>query len=141
MNRINIIGRITKDIELKQTESEIKYTRFSIAVSRNYKNEGGEYDTDFFNVVAWRKTAEFISNHFKKGSRIAISGKLQTNKYTDKEGVERTSVEIVAEDVDFIDKKETNEEQTKEAKVEESNDDVFSEFGDSIEISNEEIAF
>lgn len=141
MNRINIIGRITKDIELKQTESEIKYTRFSIAVSRNYKNEGGEYDTDFFNVVAWRKTAEFISNHFKKGSRIAISGKLQTNKYTDKERVERTSVEIVAEDVDFIDKKETNEEQTKEAKVEESNDDVFSEFGDSIEISNEEIAF
>lgn len=141
MNRINIIGRITKDIELKQTESEIKYTRFSIAVSRNYKNEGGEYDTDFFNVVAWRKTAEFISNHFKKGSRIAISGKLQTNKYTDKEGIERTSVEIVAEDVDFIDKKETNEGQPKEAKVEESNDDVFSEFGDSIEISDTEIAF
>lgn len=141
MNRINIIGRITKDIELKQTKNEINYTRFSIAVKRDLKDESGEYGTDFFNVVAWRKTAEFISKYFKKGSRIAISGKLQQNIYTDKDGVERTSVEIVAEDVDFIDKKETNEEQPKEAKVEESNDDVFSEFGDSIEISDDEISF
>ena len=144
MNRINILGNITKDIELKETGSGIKYTRFNIAVNRNYKNEAGEYDTDFFNVVAWRKTAEIISEYFKKGSRIAISGKLQTSKYTDKDGNERTSVEIVAEDIDFIDKKgeiSTNEEDKTTEKEKSMDDEVFAEFGESIEISDDEINF
>ena len=144
MNRINIIGGITKDIELKQTANNVNYVRFSIAVNRNFKNEEGEYDTDFFNVIAWRKTAEFISNYFKKGSRIAISGKLQQNSYDDNEGNHRTSVEIVAEEVDFIDKKrdtEANAEPTEAPKVEESNDDVFADFGNNIEISDDDIAF
>jgi len=144
MNRINILGNITKDIELKETGSGIKYTRFNIAVNRNYKNENGEYDTDFFNVIAWRKTAELISEYFGKGSRIAISGKLQNNNYTDKDGNERTSVEIVAEDIDFIDKKkdtEANTEPTEKPKVEESNEDIYAEFGDSIEVSDSDIAF
>lgn len=145
MNRVNLLGRITKDIELKETESNIKYTRFSIAVNRNYKNEDGEYDTDFFNIIAWRKTAELISEYFSKGSRIAISGKLQQNKYTDKDGAERTSVEIVAEDIDFIDKKgekeENNVEETQEKEEDPMSDEVFSEFGESIEINDEEIAF
>lgn len=142
MNRVNLLGRITKDIELKETESKIKYTRFSIAVNKNYKNEDGEYEADFFNVIAWRKTAEIISEHFSKGSRIAISGKLQQNKYTDKDGVERTSVEIVAEDIDFIDKKKDNADEPIEVKKEDTMDDeVFAEFGDSIEISDDEISF
>jgi single-strand DNA-binding protein len=143
MNRINLIGRITKDIELKQTKNEINYTRFSIAVKRDLKDESGEYVTDFFNVVAWRKTAEFISKYFKKGSRIAISGKLQQNIYTDKDGNERTSVEIVAEDIDFIDKKKDREE----APAEEGNpvikddEQVYADFGDSIEIDDDFDAF
>ena len=137
MNRINLIGRITKDIELKQTKNEINYTRFSIAVKRDLKDESGEYGTDFFNVVAWRKTAEFISKYFKKGSRIAISGKLQQNIYTDKDGNERTSVEIVAEDIDFIDKKEDKVESTNETKEDPLSDETFAEFGDSIEIDDD----
>ena len=144
MNRVNLIGRITKDIELKQTKNEINYTRFSIAVKRDLKDESGEYGTDFFNVVAWRKTAEFISKYFKKGSRIAISGKLQQNIYTDKDGNERTSVEIVAEDIDFIDKKgeiSTNEEDKTTEKEKSMDDEVFAEFGESIEISDDEINF
>lgn len=148
MNRVNLLGNITKDIELKETGSGVKYTRFSIAVRRTFKNDDGEYDTDFFNVIAWRKTAEIISEYFKKGSRIAISGKLQQNKYTDKDGNERTSVEIVAEDIDFIDKKEEKEElptdQTEDEETKNDNpmdDEVFAEFGDSIEISDNEIAF
>ena len=143
MNRVNLLGRITKDIELKETENNVKYTRFSIAVNRNYKNEDGEYEADFFNVIAWRKTAEIISEHFNKGSRIAISGKLQMNKYTDKDGNERTSVEIVAEDIDFIDKKKDREE----APAEEGNpvikddEQVCADFGDSIEIDDDFDAF
>ena len=145
MNRVNLLGRITKDIELKETSNGVKYTRFSIAVKRDLKDESGEYGTDFFNVVAWRKTAEFISKYFKKGSRIAISGKLQQNIYTDKDGNERTSVEIVAEDIDFIDKKEELPTDQTGEKVTQSNnslnDEVFAEFGDSIEVSDSDIAF
>ena len=143
MNRVNLLGRITKDIELKETQTGVKFVRFGIAVNRNFKNEDGEYEADFFNVVAWRKTAEFINDYFKKGSRIAISGRLQMNKYTDKDGNERTGVEIVAEDIDFIDKKGETETNTNEPVEEKTkiNDEVFAEFGDSIEISDEEIAF
>lgn len=148
MNRVNLLGNITKDIELKETGNGVKYTRFSIAVRRTFKNDDGEYDTDFFNVIAWRKTAEIISEYFKKGSRIAISGKLQQNSYDDSEGNHRTSVEIVAEDIDFIDKKEEKEElptdQTGDEVTQSDNylnDEVFAEFGDSIEISDSEIAF
>lgn len=142
MNRINIIGRITKDLELKQTSSNINFIRFSIAVDRTFKNEEGEYETDFFNVVAWRKTAEFINNHFGKGSRIAISGRLQTSKYTDNEGKDRVSTEIVADEVDFIDKKKDTEANAEpvEAPTEEpkSDEDVFAEFGDNIELSEDD---
>lgn len=148
MNQTILLGTITKDIELKETESGVKYTRFSIAVNRKFKNENGEYDTDFFNIVAWRGTAEFISNYFGKGKRIAISGRLQTNKYTDKDGNERIGTEIVANDVQIIEKKSsegnsTPEAQTNENKVENSvsDEDVYAEFGQQLEIDDEDIAF
>ena len=140
MNSTNIIGTITKDIELKETQSGVKYVRFSIAVNRNYKNEDGEYDTDFFNIVAWRKTAEFISEYFGKGKRIGISGRLQQSKFTDKDGNERTSVEIVANEVQLIEKKVKDEpSEVEETKEEDPMDDkVFAEFGDSIELSDDD---
>ena len=148
MNNITILGTITKDIELKETESGVKYTRFSIAVNRKFKNENGDYDTDFFNIVAWRGTAEFISNYFGKGKRIAISGRLQTNKYTDKDGNERIGTEIVANDVQITEKKSsegnsTPEAQTTENKVENSvsDEDVYAEFGQQLEIDDEDISF
>lgn len=148
MNRVNLLGNITKDIELKETSSGVKYTRFSIAVRRTFKNEDGDYDTDFFNVIAWRKTAEIINEYFNKGSRIAISGKLQMSKYTDKDGNDRTSTEIVAEEIDFIDKKEEKEDlptdQTGDEVTQSDNslsDEVFADFGDSIEIDDVDVAF
>lgn len=142
MNLVEIIGNITKDIELKETSTGVKYTRFSIAVNRPTKNEEGEYETDFFNVVAWRKTAELISNYFGKGRKIAIVGKLQQNSYDDSEGNHRTSVEIVANEVFFIDKKkdvEANAEPVEEPVEEPKTDeDVFAEFGDSVELSEDD---
>lgn len=148
MNLTEIIGTITRDIELKETESGVKYTRFSIAVNRRFKNENGEYDTDFFNVVAWRGTAEFISNYFGKGKRIGIVGRLQTNKYTDKDGNERIGTEIVVNEAYLIEKRpqegnSTSEDKTSENKAENSvsDEDVYAEFGQQLEIDSEDIAF
>ena len=140
MNSVQIIGNITKDIELKETSNGVKYTRFSVAVNRPTKKEDGTYETDFFNVVAWRKTAELVKNYFGKGKKIAIVGKLQTSKYTDKDGNERTATEIVANEVHIIERK--NAEAPAEEKTEDPmSDKVFAEFGDSIEISDDEISF
>ena len=151
MNAVEIIGRITKDLELKETESGVKYTRFSIAVNRRFKNEDGEYETDFFNVVAWRGTAEFITNYFGKGKRIGIVGRLQTNKYTDKDGNERINTEIVVNEAYLIENKSDNTNTTEEVETtdneaenttrDEINEQAFADFGDSIEISDDEIAF
>ena len=135
MNTVNIIGTITKDIELKETSNQTKYVRFSIAVNKTTKNEEGKYDADFFNVVAWRKTAEFVSNYFGKGKRIGISGRLQTGKYTDKDGIERNTVEIVANEVYLIEKKEQKTEEKSQS------EEIYAAFGDSVEIDDNDLAF
>ena len=135
MNNICIIGTITRDLELKETSNQIKYIRFGIAVNRPTKNDNGEYEADFFNVVAWRKTAEFISNYFGKGKRIGITGRLQTGKYTDKDGVERTSTEIVANEVYLIEKKEQKQEEKSQS------EEIYAAFGDSVEIDDSDLAF
>jgi single-strand DNA-binding protein len=144
MNSVNILGTITKDIELKETSTGVKYCRFSIAVRRNFANPDGEYESDFFNIIAWRKTAEFISEYFGKGKRIGISGRLQQSKFTDKDGNERTSVEIVANEVQLIEKKSKETEETpaeEENKVIKDDEQVYADFGDSIEIDDDFDAF
>lgn len=102
MNTVNLIGRLTKDPELQQTQSGHRVTSFSVAVDRNYKAHGDtRQSTDFFTVVAWNVTAAFVAQHFKRGQRIGITGHLQSRQYTDKEGNKRTAVEVVAESVCF----------------------------------------
>lgn len=108
LNNLSIMGRITRDLELKATTNNISVVSFSIATQRNFK-QGEEYPTDFFNVVAWRKTAELIAKHFQKGSMIAIKGSLQSRKYTDKDGNNRTVVEILADSVYFCESKKQAE--------------------------------
>ena len=99
-----LTGRLTSDVELKVTTSGISVCNFSIAVDRAYK-KGEEKQTDFLNVVCWRTTAEFVSKWFKKGSLIGIEGSIQTRKYQDKDGNNRTAFEIVANNVHFIESK------------------------------------
>lgn len=103
-NLVVLTGRLTADPELKTTQSGIPVTSFSIAVNRNYK-AGEEQLTDFINIVAWRQTAEFITKYFKKGSMIGIEGSIQTRKYTDKNGNNRTAFEVVANNVQFVESK------------------------------------
>lgn len=103
-NLVVLTGRLTADPELKTTPSGVSVTTFSIAVSRRYK-AGEETQADFINIVAWRQTAEFITKYFKKGSMIGIEGSIQTRRYTDKEGKNRTVFEVIANNAQFVESK------------------------------------
>lgn len=102
LNHIVIMGRLTRDPELRHTQSGIAVASFTVAVDRDYSSrDSGERQTDFINCVAWRSTGEFISKHFTKGSMIIVAGRLQVRSYADKDGNNRTAYEIVAENVYF----------------------------------------
>ena len=102
LNHIVIMGRLTRDPELRRTGSGLAVASFSVAVDRDWPNkETGEKETDFINCVAWRQTGEFVSKYFAKGSMIVVSGRLQIRPWTDKDGNKRTTAEIVADSVYF----------------------------------------
>lgn len=101
LNRVILMGRITQELELKQTPSGTSVLSFSIAVDRNYSKQGEERQTDFINCVAWRQQAEFISKYFGKGRMIAIEGNLRTRTYDDKNGVKHYVTEVYVDSVSF----------------------------------------
>lgn len=100
MNLAILMGRLTDTPELRKTNSGLSVTSFSIAINRRFKQDG-EQQTDFINCVAWRQTAEFIANYFTKGSMIAVEGSIQTRKYTDRDGNNRTATEVVVNQAHF----------------------------------------
>lgn len=104
LNKVVLAGRITKDVELKQTTAGVAVVTFAIAVNRKYV-ANGQQTADFFDVTAWRQTAEFISRYFRKGSSICVAGSLQTRSWEDKNGNKRTVTEIVADEAMFVDSK------------------------------------
>ena len=97
LNRIIVMGRLTRDPELRRTGSGTAVTSFSVAVDRDFKSQSGERETDFIDVVAWRSTAEFVSKYFSKGRMAVVEGRLQIRDWTDKDGGKRRSAEIVAD--------------------------------------------
>lgn len=108
MNKAIIIGNVTKDLELKRTQSGQAVINFNVAVQRNFTNDKGEREADFISVVAWGKIAENASTYLGKGSKVAIEGRIQVRNYEDKDGKKVYIVEIVAEQVQFLDTKEPN---------------------------------
>ena len=103
-NKVMLGGRLTADPELKQTQNGTPIATFSIAVNRRYRsNDNQQPSADFFNVTAWRATAEFVSRYFRKGSSIFIVGTIQNRSWTDQQGIKRYATDIVAEDVQFVD--------------------------------------
>lgn len=104
MNKVILIGRFTRDPEIRYTQSGICSANFSIAIDRKYKQEG-QPDADFPRVVAWGKTAEFIEKYFRQGMKIVIEGRIQTGKYTSKEGQTVYTTDVVAESVEFAESK------------------------------------
>jgi single-strand DNA-binding protein len=102
VNKITLIGNLTKDPEISETPNGIAVCKFSIAVSRNYTNADGEKETDFFNITVWRGRAEVCGKYLKKGNKVAISGSVQFRNYEDKNGVKRQAVDVIAEEVEFL---------------------------------------
>lgn len=105
LNRIIVMGRLTRDPELRRTNSGKAVASFTVAVDRNSKSQSGEKETDFIDVVVWRNTAEFVSKYFTKGRMIVVEGRMQLRDWMDKDGGKRRSAEIVADSVYFGDSK------------------------------------
>ena len=105
LNDVNLMGRICNEIELRRTGSGAAVTSFTLAVDRDFKNSAGEKETDFFDIVCWKNTAEFVSQYFRKGMMAVVNGRLQVRSWTDKDGNKRKTVEVVAESVYFGERK------------------------------------
>ena len=157
MNKVILIGRLTRDPELRYTSSNVATATFSIAVDRTFTNQNGDREADFINIVVWRKQAENCKNYLTKGSQVAIDGRIQTRNYDDKDGKKVYVTEVVADNVQFLGGKGSNggstpafEDQTtpydfaQDATPQATTDvssDPFADFGSSIEISDDELPF
>ena len=153
MNKAFLIGRLTRDPELRYSSNNAPIVNFTIAIDRQYTNSEGQRDTDFINIVAFQKQAENISKYVSKGSLVAVDGRIQTRNYEDKDGKRVYVTEVVADRVQFLDTRNSNNNsgksddvtpadfQNEDVKETNVSDDVFADFGSSIEISDDDIAF
>ncbi|MBP3799945.1 MAG: single-stranded DNA-binding protein [Bacilli bacterium] len=157
MNKVFLIGRLTRDPELRYTGNNTAVASFSIAVNRNFTNQSGEREADFINIVVWRKQAENVKNYLTQGSQVAIDGRIQTRSYDDQDGKKRYVTEVVADNVEFLGSKGSNSQgnNTSSASTEPTPYDFggneqtttavdsnpFADFGSSIEISDDELPF
>jgi single-strand DNA-binding protein len=116
-NTILLVGRLTKDSELRYTESEKAVGNFNIAVNREYKNENGEYETDFFNCVAYGKVAETMQQYTHKGDLVGVKGRLQSRNYEDKEGKKHYVVEVIPERITFLQAKKEEKNEYKDMSI------------------------
>lgn len=162
MNRVILIGRLTRDPELRYTGSNIPVASFTLAVNRNFSNQQGEREADFINIVVWRKQAENCKNYLNQGSQVAVIGSIQTRSYDDQNGQKRYVTEVVADNVEFLGSKNSssnsnnmnssasnnNAEPTPydfgdapEPKGTDVESNPFADFGANIEISDDELPF
>lgn len=146
MNRVMLIGRLTAKPELRYTASNVPFARFSLAVNRTFSNGNGERQTDFLNIIVWRKQAENVCNYLNKGSLVSVEGRIQTGSYDDKDGNKRYTTDIVADSVQFLESKGqsngSNDNVTPYDYQEAPSNDVdvendpFADFGDSVSIDD-----
>ena len=161
MNKVFLIGRLTKDPELRYTGNNTPVASFSLAINRNFSNQQGESETDFINIVVWNKQAEVVKNYLTKGSQVAIDGRIQTRSYDDQNGQKRYVTEVVANNVEFVGSKNSSNNTNMNSsassnaeptpydfgdKPEPKGTDIgdskpFADFGASIEISDDELPF
>ena len=160
MNKVFLIGRLTRDPELRYTGSNLPVATFSLAVNRNFTNQSGEREADFINIVVWRKQAENVKNYLTQGSQVAIDGRIQTISYDDNNGQKRYVTEVVADNVEFIGSRNSSSNSNNmnssasnagptpydfgdapEPKGTDVDSNPFADFGSSIEISDDELPF
>ncbi len=146
MNKVCLVGRLTAKPELRYTGSNVAYTRFSVAINRTFNNAQGQREADFINVIVWRRAAENVANYLDKGSLVSVEGRIQTGSYTDKDGNRRTSFDVVADSVQFLDSRKQAEARSNEATpydYQEAptnnvniDEDPFADFGDNVSIDD-----
>ena len=149
MKRVMLIGRLTAKPELRYTGSNIPYARFSVAINRTFSNSQGQRETDFINVIIWRKQAENVCNFLDKGSLVSVEGRLQSNSYDDKDGNKRYSLDVVADNVQFLESKSQSQNRQnsnpsvtpydyQDVPMNDVNvdNDPFADFGDSVSIDD-----
>ena len=149
MNRVMLIGRLTTKPELRYTGSNVPFSRFTVAVNRTFNNNNGERETDFINCIIWRKQAENVCNYLDKGSLVSVEGRIQTGSYDDKDGNKRYSLDVVADNVQFLESKSqaqsrqnSNQSVTpydyQDVPMNDVNvdNDPFADFGDSVSIDD-----
>lgn len=128
LNQVVLMGRLTRDPELRSTTGGVDVTNFTLAVDRSYAKAGAEKETDFLDCVAWRGTAEFVSRYFKKGMQVAVTGRVQTRKWKDQQDQRRVAVEVVVDEAFFADsKRETSAVDRTEPRGWQSQDVSFTE--------------
>jgi len=156
MNKVVLIGRLTRDPELRYTGSNTPVATFTLAVNRNFSNQQGEREADFINIVVWRKQAENVKNYLTQGSQVAIDGRIQTRNYDDQNGQKRYVTEVVADNVQFLDTKASREQRqsnssssmdinpysfAQEEPTSAVADDPFKDFGEEIKIEDNDLQF
>ena len=166
MNKVFLIGRLTKDPELRYTSTNTAAASFTVAVNRNFTNQNGEREADFINIVVWRKQAENVKQYLTKGSQVAIDGRIQTRSYDAQDGSKRYVTEVVADNVQFLDSRSASSSgmtstvspmpsantnpspydfatptETVSNSTTDVSSDPFADFGSSIEINDDELPF
>ncbi|MBP1971615.1 single-strand DNA-binding protein [Virgibacillus natechei] len=138
INSVNIVGRITKDIQLRYSEKGTAVANFTVACNRPFKNSQGEREADFINVVQFQKGAELTAQYMSKGSQVGVSGRIQTRNYENKEGQRVFITEVVADQVAFLESKNKQENSQNQEKP---NNDPFEKNGEPIDISDDDLPF
>ena len=148
MNKAIIIGRLTRDPEMRTTGSGINSTSFTVAVSRSYANQNGERETDFINCVAWRKQAENISKYCTKGTQVAVEGRIQTRSYDAQDGTKRYVTEIIADNVTFLGRSGVQSAgennyvgADSDIATTDISEDPFKDFGSEVALSDDDLPF
>lgn len=141
MNKVFLIGRLTRDPELRYSSSNAAIVNFSIAIDRQYTNTQGQRETDFINIVAFQKQVENIKKYVSKGSLVAVDGRIQTRNYEDKDGKRVYVTEVVADKLQFLDNKRKDKESLPKDDKTIINNEVFSDFDTQIQIDETDIAW
>lgn len=140
INNVTLVGRLTKDVELRYTPSNVAVGTFTLAVNRAFKNDNGEREADFINCVIWRKGAETLANYAKKGSQIGITGRIQTRNYENQQGQRVYVTEVIAENFSLLDSRNSNQQQSQQTPNFSRNNETFSN-SNPMDISDDDLPF
>ena len=141
MNKVVLIGRLTRDLEMNTTPNGVANTKFSLAVQRNFTNQNGEREADFINCVAWRKQAENIAKYCSKGNQIAVEGKIQVRSYDAQDGTKKYVTEVIVDNVTFLGSKSVSSNSEEENMETDFINDPFKDFGEEVALSDDDLPF